>query len=65
MRDDIHSGSPHDPNCPAAEAKLAPDAAHYLVVDTNVVLQQVICKLMARPWYTSCRIESPESVDEL
>ena len=45
LRDDIWSGSPLDPDCDPAAAKLAPDAQHYLAVDTNVVLSQASCKL--------------------
>ncbi len=45
LRDDIWSGSPLDPECDPAAAKLAPDAQHYLAVDTNVVLSQASCKL--------------------
>ena len=41
LRDDIQSGSPLDPRCDPEAAKLAADAPHYLVVDTNIVLQQV------------------------
>ena len=41
LRDDIASGSPLDPDCDAAAAKLSATARHYLVVDTNIVLQQV------------------------
>ena len=41
LRDDISSGSALDPACDAAAAKLSTDAKHYLVVDTNIVLQQV------------------------
>jgi hypothetical protein len=48
LRDDIYSGSPLDPGCPAPY-RLAEDAPHYLIVDTNVVLQQVnvLCKYKA------------------
>lgn len=45
LRDDIWSGSPLDPECDPAAAKLAPDAQHYLAVDTNVVLSQASCNL--------------------
>lgn len=41
LRDDIYSGTPLDPDCPSTSYLLAPDARHYLIVDTNVVLQQV------------------------
>ncbi len=41
LRDDISSGSPLDPACDAAAVKLSTDAKHYLIVDTNIVLQQV------------------------
>ena len=41
LRDDIWSGSPLDPECDPSAVKLAPDAQHYLAVDTNVVLSQV------------------------
>jgi len=40
LRDDIWSGSPWDPESDPACNKLAADAREYLVVDTNVVLQQ-------------------------
>ena len=43
LRDDIWSGSPLDPECDKDAVKLSGTAAHYLVVDTNIVLQQVIC----------------------
>ena len=43
LRDDIWSGSPLDPQCDRDAVKLSATAAHYLVVDTNIVLQQVIC----------------------
>ena len=48
LRDDIWSGSPLDPECDPAAAKLAPDAQHYLAVDTNVVLSQASCNLCLR-----------------
>jgi hypothetical protein len=41
LRDDIYSGSPLDAECPDAEHKLAADAPHYLVIDTNVALHQI------------------------
>ena len=41
LRDDIWSGSPLDPECDASAAKLSASAKQYLVVDTNIVLQQV------------------------
>ena len=41
LRDDIYSGSPLDPDCDQSAAKLSASAPHYLVVDTNIVLQQV------------------------
>ena len=41
LRDDIYSGSPLDPACDPAAHRLAADAAHYLVVDTNVALHQM------------------------
>ena len=41
LRDDISSGTPLDPASDPAANKLAPDARHYLVVDTNVALSQV------------------------
>jgi exosome complex exonuclease DIS3/RRP44 len=41
LRDDIHSGSPLDAAVPPAEARLAADAARYLVVDANVALHQM------------------------
>lgn len=40
LRDDIYSGTPLDPTCPAEAWKLSGEAPHYLVVDTNVVLHQ-------------------------
>ncbi len=45
LRDDISSGSPLDPECDAESVKLSSDAKHYLIVDTNVVLQQVPARL--------------------
>ena len=42
LRDDIQSGTPLDPSCPKDAHKLSKDAPHYLVVDTNIALQQVI-----------------------
>lgn len=41
LRDDIRSGTPLDPECPAEAHVLSPDADYYLVVDTNVALHQV------------------------
>ncbi|KAK9825185.1 hypothetical protein WJX81_004330 [Elliptochloris bilobata] len=41
LRDDIWSGSPLDPESDPACNKLSVDAKEYLVVDTNVVLQQI------------------------
>jgi exosome complex exonuclease DIS3/RRP44 len=41
LRDDIYSGSPLDPQCDPSAHKLAPDAAHYLMLDTNVALHQM------------------------
>ncbi len=41
LRDDIYSGSPLDPECDQDAAKLSASAPHYLIVDTNIVLQQV------------------------
>uniref|UniRef100_A0A383VI63 Uncharacterized protein n=1 Tax=Tetradesmus obliquus TaxID=3088 RepID=A0A383VI63_TETOB len=41
LRDDIWSGSPLDPGCDPSAHKLAPDAQHYLVIDTNVALHQM------------------------
>ena len=41
LRDDIWSGSPLDAECDQDAVKLSASAAHYLIVDTNVVLQQV------------------------
>lgn len=41
LRDDISSGSPLDPECNEADAKLSADAKQYLIVDTNVALQQM------------------------
>ena len=40
LRDDISSGSALDQEADAATAKLSADAKHYLIVDTNAVLQQ-------------------------
>jgi hypothetical protein len=37
------SGSPLDPGCDPSAHKLAADARHYLVIDTNVALHQVRC----------------------
>jgi hypothetical protein len=41
LRDDIQSGTPLDPACPADSHKLSASAQHYLVIDTNIALQQV------------------------
>ena len=41
LRDDIYSGSPLDPDCSASAYKLSADAAHYLIIDTNLALHQV------------------------
>lgn len=41
LREDIYSGTPLDPECDASAYKLSPDAARYLVLDTNVALHQV------------------------
>lgn len=41
LRDDIWSGSPLDTECDQDAVKLSASAAHYLIVDTNIVLQQV------------------------
>eukprot|EP00879_Flechtneria_rotunda_P021039 GHRR01022163.1.p1 GENE.GHRR01022163.1~~GHRR01022163.1.p1 ORF type:complete len:742 (+),score=218.81 GHRR01022163.1:116-2341(+) len=41
LRDDIWSGSPLDPRCDPSAHKLAADAKHYLVIDTNVALHQM------------------------
>ena len=41
LRDDIWSGSPLDIECDQDAVKLSASAAHYLIVDTNIVLQQV------------------------
>ena len=41
LRDDIWSGCPLDPECDPDAFKLSGTANHYLVVDTNIVLQQV------------------------
>lgn len=40
LRDDLPSGTPLDPACPAEAVVLAADAPRYLVVDTNVALHQ-------------------------
>lgn len=42
LRDDIWSGSPLDAECDQDAVKLSASAAHYLIVDTNIVLQQVV-----------------------
>lgn len=42
LRDDIWSGSPLDAECDQDAVKLSASAAHYLIVDTNIVLQQVL-----------------------
>ena len=42
LRDDIFSGTPLDPDCPPEAYKLSADAKYYLVVDTNIVLHQVL-----------------------
>lgn len=51
LRDDIWSGSPLDPECDPSAHKLAADADHYLIIDTNVALQQVcvLCSSCAPP----------------
>ena len=49
LRDDISSGSPLDPESDADTAKLSADAKQYLVVDTNIVLQQVIQQMKTHP----------------
>ncbi len=50
LRDDIWSGSPLDPESDPISNKLAADAKEYLVVDTNVVLQQVcVCGSLPVP----------------
>ncbi|KAI3428619.1 hypothetical protein D9Q98_007442 [Chlorella vulgaris] len=41
LRDDIYSGTPLDRECPPDCYKLSGEAAHYLLVDTNVVLHQM------------------------
>ncbi|KAL3151102.1 hypothetical protein ABBQ38_012969 [Trebouxia sp. C0009 RCD-2024] len=41
LRDDIWSGSPLDAECDQDAVKLSASAAHYLIVDTNIVLQQM------------------------
>ncbi|KAG2491107.1 hypothetical protein HYH03_010551 [Edaphochlamys debaryana] len=41
LRDDIWSGSPLDPACDPASHRLAADAPHYLLIDTNVALHQL------------------------
>ncbi|DBA70092.1 TPA: hypothetical protein ACH3X2_012255 [Trebouxia sp. C0005] len=41
LRDDIYSGSPLDPECDQDAVKLSASAPHYLIVDTNIVLQQM------------------------
>ncbi|KAK9849652.1 hypothetical protein WJX84_007532, partial [Apatococcus fuscideae] len=41
LRDDIYSGSSLDPDCDAEAYKLSADAAHYLVIDTNLALHQM------------------------
>ncbi len=52
LRDDIYSGSPLDPECDQDAVKLSPSAPHYLVVDTNIVLQQV--QLLAMQLKSAC-----------
>ena len=42
LRDDIWSGSPLDAECDQDAVKLSASPAHYLTVDTNIVLQQVM-----------------------
>lgn len=49
LRDDIWSGSPLDPDCDPSAHKLAADADHYLIVDTNVALQQVCTHTLQPP----------------
>ena len=50
LRDDIWSGSPLDPECDPDAVKLSASAQHYLVVDTNIVLQQVADPLLHTNW---------------
>lgn len=57
LRDDIYSGSPLDPQCPPDACKLSGEAAHYLLVDTNVALHQVGPSADGRGWG---RIEQAE-----
>lgn len=52
LRDDIWSGSPLDAECDQDAVKLSASAAHYLIVDTNIVLQQVM--LMSSMCATLC-----------
>lgn len=46
LRDDIWSGSPLDHESDPSANKLSADASHYIVVDTNVALQQVYLLLL-------------------
>eukprot|EP00887_Chlorella_sp_A99_P004969 scaffold4.g4969.t1 len=41
LRDDIWSGTSLDPQCDPSAHKLSPDAAAYLVIDTNIALHQM------------------------
>lgn len=45
LREDIYSGSPLDPECDPSAYKLSPDAERYIVLDTNVALHQVRCRI--------------------
>lgn len=54
LRDDIYSGTPLDPECPSTSYLLADDARHYLIVDTNVVLQQVGTGSNVSPSWCAC-----------
>lgn len=52
LRDDIWSGSPLDAECDQDAVKLSASAAHYLIVDTNIVIQQVM--IMSRMCAALC-----------
>ena len=47
LRDDISSGTPLDPASDPAANKLSAHARHYLLVDTNVALSQVLAGVAA------------------
>lgn len=60
LRDDIWSGSPLDPECDQDAVKLSASAAHYLIVDTNIVLQQVM--LMSLTCAALCTCQPQENL---